>query len=465
MKVRSDTCLAQSSIRIITISALLLASTACVRQTRPNLLFILSDDQRWDSLGCMGNTVVQTPNIDALAKRGVLFTNNFVTTSICAISRASFFSGQYARRHRIEDFSTPFKPEAFSLTYPALLRKSGYRTGFVGKWGLGEPRPAAEFDYFTGYEGQGRYFGAGDKEKVHLTRRLGNEVIEFLRTQKSGQPFCLSISFKAPHVDDGGPIYFRYDPAHEGLYQNVTIPLPPLANHASWEAMPEFIRNSEGHTRWKNEFATPEMFQTSAKSYYRLITGMDETIGEILKELERTGAAKNTVIIFTSDNGFFLGERELEGKWLMYEESIRTPLVIYSPNLPSRLRGARREEMTLNIDIAPTLLDLAGVPIPETMQGKSILPLVRGEHPRWREDFFYEHHFAYGGKIPQTEGVRSRDWKYTQYLGTSPSYEELFDLKNDPHEERNLAAEKKPEIHARLEAMRKRCDEYRTSLK
>jgi arylsulfatase A-like enzyme len=226
---------------------------------RPNIILLLTDDQRWDTLGCMGNPIIQTPQLDALAAGGVLFLNNFCTTSICAVSRATFITGQYARRHGIHDFAAELTDEAFAQTYPALLRAAGYWTGFIGKWGIGRSLPADRFDYFEGFAGQGKYFHEVNGQTVHLTRLMADQAIEFLRTRPPDRPFCLSISFKAPHVFDPDVVNpFQYDPAFEGLYSQDEIPPPPKSAPEHFESLPEFTRKSEGRTRWEQRFDTPE---------------------------------------------------------------------------------------------------------------------------------------------------------------------------------------------------------------
>ena len=405
---------------------------------RPNLLVLVTDDQRWDAIGCMGNSFLRTPNMDRLAEEGVMFVNNFCTTSICMSSRASIFTGMYTRRHGINRFDQPLSEELFSLTYPVILRRAGYRTGFIGKWGLGGPLPLEAFDFFKGFSGQGRYFHKLNGKTVHLTRLLTEQALQFLRGCSPDQPFCLSISFKAPHVQDGDPRQFLYDPALEGLYADLTVPVPKTADRSHFEALPEFLRNSEGRRRWQIRFSTPQKYQESVKGYYRLITGVDIALGRIWDALHEMGFDGKTVILLTSDNGFFLGEHGLAGKWLMYEESIRTPLIVWDPRLPPSLRGVRREEMTLNIDIAPTLLDLAGLPIPKAMQGRSLRPLMEGKEVNWRKEWFYEHLYEHP-RIPKSEGVRTSRWKYIRYIDYD--HEELYDLAHDPYEERNLVAE------------------------
>jgi arylsulfatase A-like enzyme len=405
---------------------------------RPNLILFLTDDQRWDTLGCMGNPIIHTPNLDRLATQGVLFTNNFCTTSICMSSRASVFTGMYSRRHQINDFSQPLPDDLFVRTYPLLLRKAGYRTAFVGKWGLGGALPEKEFDFFDGFPGQGQYFHTVEGKTLHLTRLLTDKAIGFLRGCSSEQPFCLSVSFKAPHVQDNHPRQFLYNPVFEELYKDTVIPVPKTADPRYFNSLPEFIRQSEGRTRWQRRFSSPELFQEMVKGYYRLITGVDVAIGKIMTAIEEMGLYHDTVILFTSDNGFYLGEHGLAGKWLMHEESIRTPLIIRDPRLPLPMRGRRCEEMALNVDIAPTLLDFARVAIPRGVQGRSLRPLLAGAPIPWREEWFYEHLYGHGGKIPRSEGVRTRNWKYVRYLDAEPPYEELYNLKDDVSEENNL---------------------------
>ncbi len=404
----------------------------------PNIVFLLADDLRWNSLGCMGDPVVRTPNIDALAARGTLFPNHFVTTSICCVSRASIFSGQYARRHHINDFETPFTPAAFARTYPALLRAAGYRTGFIGKFGVGNVLPVKEFDTWHGFPGQGRYFEPGDTE--HLTARMGDQALEFLRRGDGDRPFCLSVSFKAPHCQDGARREFPPDPRDENLYADATVPAPRSATEEPFRKLPDFVQHSEGRVRWRHRFATAELFQQTVRDYFRLVTGMDREVGRIVEALRQAKLADHTLIVFTSDNGFFFGEHGMAGKWLMYEESIRVPLIIVDPRAPNEARGRKVEAMTLNIDLAPTLLDYAGVAAPAAMQGRSLRRLVRGETPGWRTDWFYEHH-TLPRILPPSEGVRTERWVYLRWTGVEPAVEELYDLRADPLEERNLAAD------------------------
>ncbi|MGB3780163.1 MAG: sulfatase [Tunicatimonas sp.] len=440
----------------------------------PNIIFLLTDDQRWDAAGFMGNDIMQTPHLDSLAAQGTVFENAYVTTAICAISRASILTGQYASRHGVLDFGTSLSDSAFRQTYPAQLHQAGYYTGFVGKYGIGtldSTTARQRFDQWYGFNGQGKYEQTDeDGNYRHLTRIMGDQSLAFLGGVPDNRPFCLSVSFKAPHVQDSDPRQFVYDTAYTDLYADATIPVPETADPRYFEQLPEYLQTSEARHRWQQRFATPEAYQESVKGYYRLITGVDDAVGRIKDALRRLGRTDNTIIVLLGDNGFYLGEHGLAGKWYGHEESIRVPLLHYDPRRPE---AQRRDEIALNIDIAPTLLEVAGVAVPPAMQGRSLLPLVRGESVTdWREDFYYEHAFDVQtlldeGKadpeqlwpIPRSEGVVSLDWKYLHYYDEPPPNEELYDLRRDPHETNNLASdseyqEEKDNLVQRMEALR-----------
>jgi len=402
----------------------------------PNVVLLFTDDQRFDSLHAFGNPVIQTPELDRLSEQGTVFTNAFVTTAICCISRATLITGQYARRNGIVDFGTPLSPEALAETFPLQLRTAGYRTGFIGKWGLGNPLPEEAYDYWRGFPGQGNFFD-DSRPGVHLTDLQGDEAVEFIDGCSADRPFCLQVSFKAPHCQDLAGRQFPPAARLESLYADMVMPIAPTANEVAFERLPEFLRNSEARVRWERRFATPEMYQATVKDYFRLITGVDEVVGRIRQRLTERGLAENTVVIFTSDHGFYLGEHGLAGKWFMHEESIRVPLVIYDPRRTAGEHVAQRDEMVLNVDLAPTILELANVRVPEVMQGTSLVPLIEGRDVPWRDRWLYEHHFAHRG-IPQSEGVRTERWKYVRYLLDDGDVEQLYDLASDPHEEHDL---------------------------
>jgi arylsulfatase A-like enzyme len=424
---------------------------------RPNIIFLLTDDHRADAMGCAGNTIIRTPNMDALAANGIRFTNAFVTTSICASSRASIFTGQWTRRHGIKDFRRNFPPEELAQTYPMLLRDAGYRTGFIGKYGVGPNKelPVDKYDYWKGFAGQGKYENKDeDGNYKHLTQIMGEQAIEFLQDCPEAQPFCLSVSFKAPHVQDRDPRQFIYDRAYKNLYKDATIPTPETADPRHFEALPEFLQTSEARRRWEIRFPNPEKFQESVKGYYRLITGVDVVIGRIRDQLKQLNLDDNTVIMLIGDNGFYLGEYGLAGKWFPHELSIRVPLLVYDPRADRRRRGVTLDQMALNVDIAPTILELAGLNVPQQMQGQSLVPLLQGRRPKWRTDFFYEHLFEHK-TIAKSEALRTQRWKYARYVDFD--YEELYDLDNDPDETINLAKDDK--YQGILKSLRKRCNE------
>ncbi|MDZ7638270.1 MAG: sulfatase [Bryobacterales bacterium] len=429
---------------------------------RPNLVFLLGDDHRWDALGCMGNGIIRTPQIDGLAAGGCRFENMFVTTAICVTSRASMFTGLHAHSHNILRFQDEFPAGLFARSYPAMLKQAGYRNGFVGKWGIdGGTLPKQAFDYFRGFRGQGQYFPEPGYKGKHLTEQMGDQMVEFIDGCSPGQPFHLSVSFKAPHVQDQDPLQFLADPRHASLYRDVEIPMPETAAPRYISQLPVSVQGSEARRRWAVRFSTPELYQRSVKNYYRLITGIDDQVGRLREALARRGVSENTVIVYAGDNGFYLAEHGLAGKWFMHEESIRVPLVIHDPRAPKSQLGRALQPMALNIDIAPTLLAYAGVKAPSSMQGRALQPLLAGAEADWRKDWFYAHHFDHEW-IPKTEGVRTADWKYTEYLGESPKFEELFHLAADRDETRNLA---KDAAHSsRLDALRERRQQWLSAL-
>ena len=437
---------------------------------RPNILFLMTDNQRWDALGCAGNPIIRTPNIDRLAAEGVRFENVFCTTSICAASRASIFTGQFRRTHGYTFTTPPLSRQAMRSSYPAVLRAAGYRTGFVGKFGVNVQDGAAKEEMFDVFRraiahgtGAPYYRKADDGTRKHLTRINGDRAIAFLQSCRRDQPFCLSVSFSAPHPEDDNPRQYIYDRSYEDLYQDVTIPPPRVSDPRYFERLPDFIKDSMNRHRWFRRFDTPEKYQEMIKSMYRMLTGVDAQVGRIMAELKRLGLDENTVVVFTSDNGIMTGEHGLTGIWLMYEGSIRLPLIVRDPRLDASRRGTRVGQMALNIDFPATMLDLAGVEIPKGMQGRSLAPLLRGEPVRWRNEFFYEHLFQDREKtIPGSEGVRTERWKYVRYFRRQPVHEQLFDLKNDPDEIRNLANDERH--RETLESLRRRCDELRPSV-
>jgi len=427
---------------------------------KPNIIFLLTDDQRWDALGYMGNPIIKTPNMDFLAKNGTTFNNAFVTTPICAASRASLFTGLYERTHGYTFTKPPIDKKFTDLSYPKLLKENGYRTGFVGKFGVKVPEGITEewFDYFkpTSYP----YFKNNIGREKHLTDINFNYAIDFIRSSDQNQPFCLSISTWAPHADDGAEEQYFWPKSCDNLYQDETIPEPKLSNPEYFESLPEFIKKSFNRTRWFWRFDTPEKYQKMVKGYYRMISGIDRALGRLLDQLKKNNLDQNTIIIFTSDNGYFLGERGFAGKWTMHDTSIKVPLIIYDPRVSNNRQGKTIEEMVLNIDITPTILELAGIPVPKEYQGQSLLPLTKNKNVSWRSEILTEHLWDFE-HIPKTEGVRTDRWKYIRYQN-HPEYEELYDMSADPSEKNNLA--KDDNFNNQLGKMRKMCNQKIESL-
>jgi arylsulfatase A-like enzyme len=405
---------------------------------------------------------LETPNMDLLASEGFRFENAFVTTPICAASRASILTGLVERTHQFTFATPPLAGRFTDLSYPVLLREAGYHTGFIGKFGVNTEPGVTDtmFDTHVPLQPAPYLKQLDDGSVRHLTDITADSAVEFLRSTDRTSPFALTVSFNAPHADDGDERQYIWPEAMDGKYSDVAIPDPPLSQPAFFEALPEFLKDASlNRVRWYWRFDTPEKAQQMTRGYLRMITGVDAAIGRILGELESLGIANNTVVLLMGDNGYFLGERGYAGKWLPYDLSIRVPLVVYDPRVEDRLRGSIPSLPVLNIDIAPTLLDLAGVEIPTSMQGRSLAPFLAGESPAdWRTDFFVEHLFEHP-EIPKHEGVRGERFKYARYFERVPVYEELYDFLEDPLEARNLAGN--PDHLAILEKLRGRTDELR----
>ena len=405
---------------------------------RPNIIFILTDDQRWDMLGCAGNTIISTPNIDNIAKKGVRFSHAFVTTPICAASRASILTGLFERTHDFTFGKPPLKKEYINTSYPYLLKNAGYRTGFVGKFGV---KLETSIDsIFSSKNSNGfPYWKIVDGKKKYLTDLQGDQAIQFIQGSVVKQePFCLSLSFSAPHADDDSKEQYFWPANLDSMYASVKMPIPATARKEFYDSFPDFLKGTMSRERWHWRFDTPEKFQQMVKGYYRMITAVDQTVGRITDELNKLGIADNTIIIFMGDNGYYLGDRGYADKWLMHDVSIRVPLIIYDP----RKSGTSKkvfDQMVLNIDVAPTILNFAGIPIPKEMHGKSLFPLINGAVNKWYDTIFFEH-LMIEPQIPNSECIRTKQWKFIRYPH-HPEYIELYDLIKDPLEEHNLATQ------------------------
>ena len=428
---------------------------------RPNIIFLLTDDHRWNSLGIMGNKIIKTPNLDELGRKGTVFKNAYVTTAICCVSRASMLRGQYMSRHKINDFVTNFSKEELAKTYPIMLRKSGYYTGFIGKFGVGNPKaqPKSEFDFWAGSDKPQPDYEMKDENGnfIHHNDVVDQEIKRFFEKNDKTKPFCLSVSFKAPHIQDGDPRQFIAQKRLMKLYVNDSIPLPEKADPKYWNNQPDFFRTDKNiaRERWYLQFANNTMYQESVRNYFRLITGVDEVVGNLVTTLKEKGLSENTVIIFMSDNGHYLGEYGLTGKWFGHEESVRVPLIIYDPR-NKNLQNKTAHQFALNIDIAPTIIALAGLQPDQATQGINLVEMVENKRQS-RAEFFYEHTFLGSPQLPKVEGVIRKDMKYMKYI--EHGYEELFDLKVDSDEKVNQS--KNSKYTANLLEMRRKYENWK----
>jgi N-acetylglucosamine-6-sulfatase len=427
-----------------------LAAPAAETSGRPNIIFILVDDLRWDALSCMGHPVAKTPNIDRIAKEGALFKNFFVSIPLCSPSRSSFLTGQYVHTTGVIDNTDHSALSHRLVTFPKLLHDAGYETAYVGKWHMGtddSPRPG--FDRWVSFKGQGAYANPninvdGNTSKVdgYMTDILNGHALDFVKREHQ-KPFVLYLAHKAVH----GP--FTPAERHRDLYADAKLTLTP--NHQDkLEGKPALTRElvvtnaAKGTAKKKNPGkkkaekagATPTGHKNTMRQQLRALAAIDEGVGLLLQALEDSKQLDNTMVIFTSDNGYFWGEHGLGDKRWAYEESIRDPLLMRYPKLIKA--GTTLEPFALNIDIAPTLLDLAGAPIPKTIQGRSLLPLFKDAKAPWRASFLTEYSAERSfPRAPTWQAVRTDRWKFIHYTELE-RMDEFYDLKADPYEMHNL---------------------------
>lgn len=425
--------------------------------SRPNVIFFLADDIRFDFFGYSGHPVVQTPNIDRLAEHGARFDKMYVNTAICLISRATLFTGMYLRGHRYTGRAKPLNPRWSEAAYPRLLRDSGYYVGYFGKNHVTFARGEAEKMYDT-YKRIGRapYFKKQpDGSLRHETELVGDEAEAFIASSPKDKPFLLNLCFNAAHAEDGDKKdHYPHPKATAHLYEEMAMPLPKLNDPAIFAGQPKFMQDSIHSTRYKWRWDTPEKYQHNMRNYLRMISGIDNVVGRVIEKLKADGVYENTILIFSADNGYYAGNRGFAGKWTHYDESLRVPLIIFDPRLKDQ-QGQRIPQIALNADIAPTILQYAGLDIPANYQGVSLKPFVDGNTPaEWRTDFLGEF-YSTNKSIPMWEGIHGERYVYARYV--HHDHEFLHDLKSDPDQLENLA--QNPEYKKLLEQMRARCDE------
>ncbi len=425
---------------------------------KPNVLFILSDDLRPAALGCYGSKNVKTPHLDALARDGVRFANAFCTTSLCSPSRASILTGLYASRHGVRDNFTEL-PAALPH-WPGRLRESGYATAYIGKWHMGEnndtPRPG--FDYFVTHKGQGKYFDTewnlnGQRTetiKGYYTTVVTDLALDWIGKQDVGKPWSLCLGHKAPHS------FYTPEEKYAHRFDAVRVPYPKSAfqldDKPAW--MKERLHTWHGIYgplfEWRKTFpddrpGAVKDFENMVHGYWGTILSVDDSVGRLVAALKKSGQLDHTVIIFMGDNGLLEGEHGMVDKRTMHEASIRIPIIARGPGLPKRKVV---DGQVLAMDIAPSVLDLCGVPALAGAQGRSWKKLANGRDPEWRQAWFYE--YNYEKQFPYTpniRGLRTDEWKFIRYPHGDGSPDrhmaELYNLRKDPAESRNLANDPK----------------------
>lgn len=425
-----------------------------------NVVFILSDDHRYDAMSFLGHQFAETPNMDLMARQGVYLKNALVTTSLCSPSRASILTGLYTFRHRVID-NQRLVPKG-TIFFPQYLQKAGYKTGFVGKWHMGasndNPRPG--FDYWVSFKGQGNYYAPGPnyslnvngerkKQAGYITTELTDYALDFLDQQKdSDQPFFLYLSHKAVH----GP--FLPEQKHAGKFKDK--PFQPAVGSRKVKG------NADNRPRWlldqRNSWhGTDFPLHTDLKveelyrPYCEALCSVDESIGKVLEQLKSMGIHDETLVIYMGDNGYMFGEHGLIDKRVAYETSIRVPLLMQCPDLFAGRRVV--DQVVANIDIAPTIMDAMGLKKPPHMDGNSFLPFAQGKEIPWRDYFLYVYYWE--KNYPQTPthfSLRGERYKYTTYYGLWDT-DELFDLQTDPHEQKNLIHDPKfADVHRKMES-------------
>ncbi|MBU2929880.1 sulfatase-like hydrolase/transferase [Winogradskyella psychrotolerans] len=461
---------------------------------QPNIIFLMTDDQRWDNFGCYGRPEFKTDNIDKLAEEGVVFDRAYYPVAICMPSRATIMSGRYLSNHRV-GFSYPnnltFSKSDFRDTYPAQLKQAGYRTGFVGKFGFPVTDKAyhaeggvSDYDlqehlgeYFDFFTGRGVHFRGAFKmwpedetlKKIYnedrplneRTLKTGDAMLHFLDTQPKDKPFCLSVSFYAVKNDKDIDMY----PPHIKEFENQIFSVPENWVEGKNTKLPELLDHWRGVPLHKKRTSTPELYQKLVRRFATQGYTVDQQVGRLVKKLEDMGVLDNTIIIYTSDNGRFHGSQGLYDKAILYEESIKAPLIVFDGRKRKEESGYREKAFISSVDIAPTLLSFAGLETPEKMQGKSFKGILNQTQNRedWQKSVYSESLFITdlhskrkyedfeianqdiikANKSYRSRGIRNEKFKYIIYYEHTPVIEELYDLKNDPNEMNNLVYDKK----------------------
>ncbi len=475
----------------------------------PNVIYIKSDDQRFDSLSMTGHPVAKTPHIDKLAKEGVFFTQAFITSPVCGPSRANTFSGQWERKNRIgfsKYLGNIMTAETFDQSWLRRLKEAGYFTGYIGKnhvtVGAGENQnyidKSVDFSYlkkghigfhlsknpaFQHLKHETQVEGLLEATEAFLSPSDENDyffdsahasVKDFLKRRDADKPFAISINFNLPHAASiGGMGSKESDPEFYKTLYNDQLDNFPIPDDflSSEQRLPENVFHTNELQKYYVYKSKKQLLDTMVKMA-RANYAIDLFVGALRQQLVDMGVAENTIIVFASDHGLILGEKNLGGKTFLYDDSIHIPLIVYSPTFSTEQTQNDVDQLVVGQDIPATILDLCEVEIPESYQGKSMLPLIEQKPTEWRDDIFLENLFTHQ-EYPRMEAVRSKEWKYIRYFskehdrgkylplasieGEKPIYEELYNLSTDPEEKSNLTGLKE---HAEiLNQYRKRCQD------
>ena len=451
---------------------LMILSLGLQATEKPNIIFLFTDDQSYKAMGCMGNDEIKTPHMDKLGAEGVIFDRHYNTTAICMASRACTMTGMLEYKAGCNFNHGSMTQDKFMKSYPVLMKKAGYYTGFAGKFGFPVTAEATTsikhhtyallpvdlFDDWAGGTDQTKYATADNQyikqyadKYPHSTRAYGAWSGDFMKkATASGKPFCMTLFFKAPHLPH------IPDPFFDALYEGVTFSKPPNFGQKNGDHLAKQAKLGRQYLSYKKKYKYFDQYNEVKRNYYQLISGVDYAIGMIRKNLEAQGLAENTVIILTSDNGYSEGTHGFSGKCLPYEEPSRAPLIIFDPR--DAHAGTRVATITAGIDMAPTMLEMAGVSIPENIDGKSLVPLLKGKTKKVHDSLPLMQLF--GSAPTRSLALVTDEWKYIYWAfedGEMKAAEELFHLSKDSLEMTNLASS--PEHQHKLEEMRKHYDQ------
>ena len=427
---------------------LFLLATIVKAQDRPNIVFILTDDQSYDLLGCTGNPIVQTPNIDEIAKQGILFTNAHVTSAICTPSRISILLSQYERKHGVNfNSGTSVSDTAWANSYPVVMRNNGYYTGWVGKnhapvgkGGYNSGLMEQSFDYwYAGHGHLGFYpkdnhsifndaiaftqpeiINEGVDDFLDPNARKLNGALHFLENRPKDKPFMLSINFNLPHGAGTSSMKLKEtdDAIYKNMYRDVDLSLPEnyiAKADITTPKLPADLLKVEDRQVGYNYVDTPELLKERYIRELEAMTGIDRLVGNLRKKLKDLKLDKNTIIIFTSDHGLFGGQQGLGGKALCYEQTTHVPIIVYNPNAAKKQKGLKSDALVQTIDIAPTMLAYADIKVPDTFQGKDISDLIEGSNTEVRDYVYTENLWSTHFGNPRCESVQDKEWKYIRY--------------------------------------------------